>query len=206
MKGGLCFIVILLCDTVVAFRLPKRSNHDMRIELSDNISPDNDCPPSRSFVNLPGPVIEQVQGSKTVRVLQFNVLADGLCAKRESLGYFSRIDKKYLDWEYRKTRILNEIIQYDPDVITLQEVDHYYDYFLVELFKRGYVGHFAPKPTSACLDVSPNGDGLAFFVKKSKLNVISCETKTLALSIAGVTESGELIEDDKSIMAQNQVS
>ena len=70
----------------------------------------------------------------------------------------------------------------------------------------GYVGHFAPKPTSACLDVSDNGDGCALFIKRSKLRILSCESKTLALSIAGLTDSGELLEDDKSIMAQNQVA
>ncbi len=69
----------------------------------------------------------------------------------------------------------------------------------------GYVGYFAPKPTSACLEVSSNGDGCALFVKSKKLRVVSCETKTLALSKAELTDSGELQEDEKSIRAQNQV-
>lgn len=47
------------------------------------------------------------------------------------------------------------------------------------------LGYFAPKPTSACLQYSSNEDGCALFVKRKKLRVMSCETKTLALSIAG---------------------
>ena len=116
-----------------------------------------------------------------------------------------RVGREHLCWEYRKHRLLHEIQQYNPDIITLQEVDHYYDFFLPELLKMGYVGYFAPKPTSACLEVSSNGDGCALFVKSKKLRVVSCETKILALSKAELTDSGELQEDEKSIRAQNQV-
>lgn len=90
----------------------------------------------------------------------------------------------------------------------------------------GYVGYYAPKPTSACLEVNECADGCALFVKSSKLRVVSCESKTLALSIGAITFSqisalnthalqpcpaelsdcGELQEDDKNIMAQNQVA
>jgi hypothetical protein len=140
-----------------------------------------------------------------LRVLQFNVLADGLSALRPDLGHFNMASKDILEWDHRKSRILYEITQYEPDIITMQEVDHYYDFFLPELSLLGYSGFFAPKPTSACLEVSSNGDGCAMFVKRSKLRVISCETKTLALSIAGLNVNGELVEDDKSIKAQSQV-
>jgi nocturnin len=139
-----------------------------------------------------------------LRVLQFNTLADGLSALRPNLGYFSRVGREVLDWDNRKEQLLQEIIQYDPDIITLQEVDHYYDFFFPQLSQRGYTGYFAPKPTSACLDVSKNSDGCAMFVRRKKLRVISCETKTLALSVAGL-EEGELQEDYANIKLQNQV-
>eukprot|EP01035_Chromulina_nebulosa_P021865 gene21865-28304_t len=102
--------------------------------------------------------------------------------------------------------ILKELLQYDPDVITLQECDHYYDFFLPNLSQYGYSGYFAPKPTSACLEVSNQSDGCALFIKKSKLSVVSIETKTLALSIAELGDGGEVKEDDKNIKAQNQVA
>lgn len=171
-------------------------------------------PNTRRFIPLPGIVglkaITNIHDNNAVeplvlRVQQFNVLADGLAALRPDLGRFSRVTKDVLDWETRKIQILHEITQYDADVITLQEVDHYYDWFLPQLSKLGYIGHFAPKPTSACLDVSGNNDGCAMFIRRNKLRVLSCETTTLALSIAGLNDGGELIEDDNSIKAQNQV-
>ena len=95
-----------------------------------------------------------------------------------------------------------------------QEVDHYYDFFLPEMNKLGYSGYFAPKPTSACLDTNvismnsstmPSADGCVLFISRKKFKVISCESKTLALSVAGLVD-GELLEDDRNIKAQNQVA
>jgi Endonuclease/Exonuclease/phosphatase family len=165
-------------------------------------------PATRRFLTLPVADLETSSSTLSpliLRVLQFNALADGLSGLRPDLGHFNRASKDFLVWEHRKSRILHEITQYEPDIITMQEVDHYYDFFLPELSVRGYTGFFAPKPTSACLEVSENEDGCAMFVKRSKLRVISCESKTLALSIAGLNTDGELVEDDKSIKAQSQV-
>eukprot|EP01039_Chlorochromonas_danica_P003759 gene3759-4108_t len=137
--------------------------------------------------------------------MQFNVLADGLSGLNRERDRFSRVNSSYLDWQYRRTLLLEEISQYNPDVITMQEVDHYYDFFWPYLHEQGYIGYFAPKPTSACLETG-NADGCAMFLKKSKFRVISCETKTLALSKAELTDTGELKEDQQNIMAQNQVA
>ena len=85
--------------------------------------------------------------------------------------------------------------------------------------KLGYSGYFAPKPTSACLDTNiisvssspnstaaiPSADGCVLFLSRKKFKVISCESKTLALSVAGLV-NGELLEDDRNIKAQNQVA
>ena len=165
-------------------------------------------PATRRFLTLPAADLETSSSTLNpliLRVLQFNSLADGLAGLRPDLGRFNRASREILCWDHRKSRILHEITQYEPDIITMQEVDHYYDFFLPELSARGYTGYFAPKPTSACLEVSKNEDGCAMFVKRNRLRVISCETKTLALSIAGLNTDGELVEDDKSIKAQSQV-
>ena len=178
-------------------------------------------PTARRFLPLPGsyalkkdgraaPTATNTAGTSTsnvvLRVLQFNVLADGLSGLRPDLGGFNRVTGEVLRWDRRKEQLIHEISQYAPDIVTLQEVDHYYDFFLPEMTRRGYTGFFARKPTSACLQYSSScADGCAMFVKKSRLRVISCEAKTLALSIAGQDENGELIEDDASIQMQNQV-
>jgi nocturnin len=168
-------------------------------------------PKLRKFLTLPGRYAltpTSFSGSHAVilRVQQFNVLADGLAGLRADQGSFSRASRDVLDFSRRKHQILLEITQYNADIITLQECDHYYDFFLPELQKHGYQGYFAPKPTSACLEVSNNSDGCALFVKTSQLSVVSIETKTLALSVAALGDGGEVQEDDKNIKAQNQVA
>ena len=160
----------------------------------------------RRFIQLPGAsgLSSQAEEPLILRIQQYNVLADGLSALRPDLGGFSRATPEMLNWDNRKHRLLDEIKKYDADIITLQEVDHYYDFFLPEMNKLGYIGHFAPKPTSACLDVSGNNDGCAMFIRRSRMRVISCETTTLALSVANL-EGGEIIEDEESLKLQNQV-
>lgn len=161
-------------------------------------------PAARPFIPLSGSILEANLNPLVFRVLQFNVLADGVSGLRSDLGKFSRANESILKWDNRKYHLLDEIKNIDPDVITLQECDHYYDFFLPELNKMGYSGYFSPKPTSACFEVSPIADGLALFVRRSKMKVISCESKALALSIAGFNE-GELQEDENNIKAQNQI-
>jgi len=114
------------------------------------------------------------------RVLQLNMLADGLSGLRDDLGAFSRAKAEDLQWDNRKSRLLHEIVQYSPDVITLQECDHYYDFFFPELSEKGYIGLFAPKPSSACLEVSENSDGCAIFLKKDKFRVTFAEVSLQA--------------------------
>jgi mRNA deadenylase 3'-5' endonuclease subunit Ccr4 len=100
----------------------------------------------RKFIDIPGSnIVNQNDQSQhchgqsplVFRVLQYNILADGLSALRSDLGRLSRASKEILDWNYRKEKLLHEIVQYQPDVITLQECDHYYDFFYPELKKLG---------------------------------------------------------------------
>lgn len=109
-----------------------------------------------------------------LRVLQLNVLADGLSGLRSDLGGFSRARKDWLNWDKRKHMLLREILQHDPDIITLQECDHYHDFFLPALADQ-FDGVFSPKPASACLEVSQRSDGCAIFVRRSKLKLVSTE-------------------------------
>lgn len=155
----------------------------------------------------PSLLLDQTNREKEVlRVLQFNALADGLSGSRADLGDFSRTSAAALDWQTRKSKLLHEITQYQPDIITMQEVDHYHDFFLPELASLDYVGFFAPKPVSPCLLTTSSADGCAIFLKSSRLRVITSETKTIALAKAALTASGELQEEGKRILAQNQVS
>ena len=82
---------------------------------------DKKVPPKRNFIPLPGSVsLNNAQSPVTFRILQLNVLADGLSGRRPDLGQFSRISSPdVLEWNVRKTKLLHEISQYKPDVITM---------------------------------------------------------------------------------------
>ncbi|KAF0692056.1 Aste57867_16800 [Aphanomyces stellatus] len=105
-----------------------------------------------------------------VTFMQFNVLADGLCDLRSDKGGFHLSPPECLPWSYRRdlyVKLLDEIERYMPDIICLEEIDHY-DWVAARLAPNGYVGHFVSKPHSPCLEVSDAPDGCAVFVRKSK--------------------------------------
>lgn len=117
--------------------------------------------------------VQQDRLLEKIRILQFNILADGLSGLRPDLGEFSRITADILAFDFRKSKLLQHILDHDPDIVTLEECDHFDDYFQPELLTRGYYGMFCPKPNSPCLEYSSNGDGCAVFWKISKLHVNS---------------------------------
>lgn len=165
------------------------------VPISDYVS-------GRAFQQI-RPIIPS--GSSTLlRVVQLNTLADGLFGLRADHGMHSRFNSSSGDWNYRKFLLLDEITSIEADVVCLQEVDHYYDFFLPEMRRLGYAGLYAPKPISSCLEVSSSCDGCAIFVKEGKLRIISSETVTLSLSKAEMKDGGEISED--LIRAQNQVA
>lgn len=69
--------------------------------------------------------------------------------------------------------ILEEILTYRPDIVCLQEVDHYYDTFQPIMASLGYQGSFMAKPWSPCLDVEQNNgpDGCALFYRRSRFSL-----------------------------------
>jgi len=73
------------------------------------------------------PTNESDNQKNIIRVMQWNLLADKLAYPDFKKGGFG-CSFKQLNWnEYRKDRILAEIIKYKPDVLVLVELDHYED-------------------------------------------------------------------------------
>ena len=101
-------------------------------------------PKMRKFLPLPGSYgIKENSNPVILRVFQFNVLADGLAGLRPDRGNFNLATDEILLWENRKMKLIHEITQYEPDIVTLQEVDHYYDFFLPMMMMKGYSGFYA---------------------------------------------------------------
>jgi len=115
--------------------------------------------------------------SPTLRVLQWNHLSQTIGTKNDK---FVRCPPSALDWTTRRWRIIEEIIRYDPDIVCLQEVDHFK---LLEkaLGSIGYHGRFVPKPDSPCIYLESNNgpDGCAIFYKDDKLELLSEASKVL---------------------------
>lgn len=129
------------------------------------------------------PTRPPLNGGHRLRVVQFNVLADGLSALDPELGGFTSAPRESLVWEYRRHRLLDEIFshwgadgkddgEHFPEVVALQEVDHY-DWFAGEMGARGYDGVFLPKPNSPSrrsLDPTLE-DGCALFWKRDGISM-----------------------------------
>lgn len=100
-----------------------------------------------------------------LRVMQFNMLAEGLSAnpaaippfaaglsgeraEPSSFGGFDAVPyaEHVFDFAgWRRWRLLEEIFARDPDVLAVEEIDHFEDFFLPALTSAGYQGVFVPK-------------------------------------------------------------
>ncbi|XP_005996688.1 nocturnin isoform X2 [Latimeria chalumnae] len=110
-------------------------------------------------------------GPHSMRVMQWNILAQALGEGKDN---FILCPMEALNWAERKYLILEEILMHHPDILCLQEVDHYFDTFQPILSRLGYHCSFLPKPWSPCLDVECNNgpDGCALFFNRDKFHLI----------------------------------
>ncbi|XP_026080786.1 CCR4-NOT transcription complex subunit 6-like isoform X2 [Carassius auratus] len=131
-------------------------------------------PPSRSWIVLQEP--ERTRPTTLLTVMCYNVLCDKY-ATRQLYGY---CPTWALNWSYRKKSIMQEILSCNADIISLQEVEteQYYNYFLLELTKRGYDGFFSPKSRARTMSESDRKhvDGCAIFYKIEKFSMVQKHT------------------------------
>nr|XP_014094314.1 nocturnin isoform X1 [Bactrocera oleae] len=112
-----------------------------------------------------------------IRVLQWNILSQTLGQNNDG---FVRCPEEALTWENRKFLIVQEILQYNPDIICLQEVDHF-KFLQTILGTQNYEGIFFPKPDSPCLYIEENNgpDGCAIFFRRDKFELKNFDTRIL---------------------------
>nr|XP_056711341.1 nocturnin [Euleptes europaea] len=149
----------------------------------------------RDFVNLRTNVAKSHQ---PIRIMQWNILAQALGEGKDN---FVQCPMEALRWEERKCLILEEILAYQPDILCLQEVDHYFDTFQPLLSRMGYQCTFFPKPWSPCLDVECNNgpDGCALFFLRDRFTLINStnirltamKLKTNQVAIAQILKCNE---------------
>lgn len=134
--------------------------------------------------DLPKPFERKIRGnsglldsSDNLKILQWNQLSQTIGTKNDK---FVRCDPSALDWSTRRWRLIEEIIRYDPDIICLQEVDHF-KLLEMALGSIGYHGRFVPKPDSPCIYLDSNNgpDGCAIFFKNDKFELLSEASRVL---------------------------
>jgi len=135
----------------------KSQNHGVKAP-NDNGTDETPCPPThlRNFVS-----VNKRNEEDTIRVLQYNVLAETY----NTPDRYSYCPEWALKWSYRGRNLLNEILAFQPDIITLQEVDMY-NWFQQQLHKYGFKGIYRQRPMG-------KPDGVAIFYNTSRLRLLN---------------------------------
>ncbi|KAL6071665.1 Glucose-repressible alcohol dehydrogenase transcriptional effector [Balamuthia mandrillaris] len=123
-------------------------------------------PPERPWLTINTDYENRIK----LRVLCYNILAEKY-AVPELLGY---CPKHFLNNEYRKNRILQEVLSYDCDFLALQEVEskHYLSFYQPEMRKAGYEGIFKPKSRARTMGDIGSVDGCVIFYKPDKFELL----------------------------------
>ena len=84
---------------------------------------------------------------------------------------FTRVDTTCLKWSHRQDMLLREILNSGADIIALEEVDHFHDFFQPALSSAdGFTGQFlTPNQTLLVLNQNPT----------MTLMVVHCSTSLL---------------------------
>lgn len=98
--------------------------------------------------------------------MTYNILAEVFATPT----HHEQCKLEHLMWAHRSKRILGEIAAVAPDVLCLQELDHYKD-FSAELAKIGYDSQHKPR-TKLSSVFGGESDSCAIFYKNSRYNLI----------------------------------
>ncbi|KAL0088942.1 Endonuclease/exonuclease/phosphatase [Phycomyces blakesleeanus] len=120
-------------------------------------------PLKRSFRAVPHKT-DEAKDSCTISVMTYNILAQNL-VKREIFPHSGDM----LKWKTRRRMITEDIAQYKPEIMCLQEVDYYEEYYQEAFDNIGYKTEFFkhPKKQHGCMiGYNPN-----VFEKKQYLTI-----------------------------------
>ena len=144
----------------------------------------------------------EIDGSTTIKVLQFNTLAQGLSSGpipspfeknkedgkedgkdllKSIYGGFTDIPNPEiaLDFNLRRWRLMEVLLGTDDfDIIAMEEVDQFHGFFEPLLKIMGYEGLFMPKPHSPGVQFGWYSDGCAFFWKRDVFELIHEEKRS----------------------------
>ncbi|KAM0750508.1 hypothetical protein T439DRAFT_326471 [Meredithblackwellia eburnea MCA 4105] len=133
-------------------------------------------PPERDWVTVEPDSFPLLNPGKppeaTFSIFTYNILCEWY-ATPQMYGY---TPSWALQWDYRKELILQEILNYSPDIVCLQELDteQYEEYFSEALSGQDYNGVHYPKSRARTMsgDEKRHVDGCATFYKASKFALV----------------------------------
>ena len=96
------------------------------------------------------------QSGSRVRILSFNVLAQSLT----STTRFPYCDRQVLKWRYRRVSLIKEVLSLNADILCLQEIDNYEEWWLDKMGLAGYDGVYLKQT------IETRRDGVAIFYKR----------------------------------------
>ncbi|CAJ2676175.1 unnamed protein product [Trifolium pratense] len=99
-------------------------------------------------------------------VASYNILADRNASQHADL--YVNIPSRYINWDRRQKILSDELFQWNPDIICLQEVDKYFELSNI-LVKAGYAGSYKRR-------TGDTSDGCAMFWKADKFQVLDEES------------------------------
>lgn len=170
------------------------TEYDMKKVIRKVIEDQNEIMPAELYHREWETIEEGIKYEDTENsfsVKQFNVLAQGLSSgpdvptpfnPKESYnnayGGFTDVSRPeiVLNFESRRWRLLEAILAKSPDILGLQEIDRFYDFFEPLLSKIGYKGIFKAKPDSPSLKFGWYSDGCALFWKTDVFECITSES------------------------------
>ncbi|KAJ8919962.1 hypothetical protein NQ315_006491 [Exocentrus adspersus] len=122
---------------------------------------------------------DYISSPYNLRILQWNILSQALGQMNDN---FAKCPDEALEWNSRRYLIIEELVEYCPDIICLQEVDHF-NFLSHVLDTQGYTGMFVPKPDSPCFYIHGNNgpDGCAIFYRQDKFELVKAETRVLEI-------------------------
>lgn len=159
-----------LTQDMMAIFMEPNGTQKLLIHLLDQLTITCPPPPRRPWMILAEP---SQSGNTTIfTTMCYNVL----CDKYATRQYYGYCPAWALTWEYRKKLILDDIKNFNADIIALQELEteQFYQFFLPELRQFDYDGIFSPKSRAKTMQEhdKKHVDGCAIFFKTSRFQIV----------------------------------
>jgi CCR4-NOT transcription complex subunit 6 len=160
-----------LTSDIMAIYSEPNGSQKLLIHLLDQLAITCPPPPRRPWVILAEPNTS-VNNPCLFTTMCYNVL----CDKYATRQYYGYCPAWALTWEYRKKLILDDIKNFNADIIALQELEteQFYQFFLPELKQFDYDGIFSPKSRAKTMaeQDKKHVDGCAIFFKTSRFQLV----------------------------------